>query len=63
VIDVQGRRVLMFGLVRGNYQEMEASGLMPGVTIALLEEALLRWTNETNISAAAWFMQQISRSD
>jgi Uma2 family endonuclease len=63
VIDVQGRRVLMFGLVRGKYQEMEASGLMPGVTIALLEEALLRWTNETNISAAAWFMQQISRSD
>ncbi len=62
VIDVQGRRVLMFGLVRGKYQEMEASGLMPGVTIALLEEALLRWTNETNISAAAWFMQQISRS-
>jgi Uma2 family endonuclease len=63
VIDVQGRRVLMFGLVAGKYQEMETSRLMSGVTIGLLEETIDRWATGTNISAATWFMQQISRSD
>jgi Uma2 family endonuclease len=63
VIDVQGRRMLMFCLVAGKYQEVETSVLMPGVTIALLEETIDRWATGTNISAATWFMQQISRSD
>ncbi len=60
VIDVLGRRVLMFGLVAGKYQEIEASVLMAGVTIALLEETIDRWSKGTNISAAAWFMQTIA---
>jgi Uma2 family endonuclease len=63
VIDVQGRRILMFWLVAGKYQEVETSVLMPGVTIGLLEETIDRWATGTNISAATWFMQQISRSD
>ena len=39
---VQGRRMLMFGLVEGKYQEVETSALMPGVTIALLEATIIR---------------------
>ena len=60
VIDVQGRRVLMFGLVAGKYQEVETSALMPGVTVALLEATITKWVEGTNIAAASWFMKQIS---
>ena len=62
VIDVQGRRVLMFGLVAGKYQEIETSVLMQGVTIVLLEATIDRWVKGTNITAASWFMTQISPS-
>ena len=60
VIDVQGRRVLMFGLVAGKYQEVETSALMPGVTVALLEATITKWVEGTNIAATSWFMKQIS---
>ena len=60
VIDMQGRRVLMFGLIAGKYQEVETSALMPGVTVALLEATIDRWVKDTNIAAASWFMKQIS---
>ena len=60
VIDVQGRRVLMFGLGAEKYQEVETSALMPGVTIALLEATITQWVEVTNNAAASWFTKQIS---
>ena len=62
VIDIQGRRVLMFVLEEMRYQQVEVSTVMIGLTVALLEEALGRWEQEEGIEIGNWFMQQISRS-
>ena len=53
MVNVQGQRVLMFGLVVGKYQEIETSVLMQGVTIALLEATINRWVESTNTTAAS----------
>jgi Uma2 family endonuclease len=60
VIDVQGRRVMVFGLGEdGKYRQCEVSQVLAGVTTGLLEETLGRLAQGTNISAANWFMQQV----
>jgi Uma2 family endonuclease len=59
VINVLGKQVLAFRLVDGRYQQCDTSIALPGLPIALLEEALERLTQGTNISAAGWFMQVI----
>jgi Uma2 family endonuclease len=61
VIDVKGKQVLAFQLTDGKYQPCEISGVLAGLPIALLEETLDRLSEGTNISAASWFMQAISR--
>jgi Uma2 family endonuclease len=59
VINVLGRQVLAFRLVDGRYQQCDTSIALPGLPIALLEEALEQLAQGTNISAAGWFMQAI----
>jgi Uma2 family endonuclease len=60
VIDVQGRRVMIFGLGEdGKYRQCAVSQVLAGVTTGLLEETLGRLALGTNISAANWFMQQV----
>jgi Uma2 family endonuclease len=60
VIDVQGRRVMIFGLGEdGKYRQCAVSQVLAGVTTGLLEETLGRLAQGTNISAASWFMQQV----
>jgi Uma2 family endonuclease len=59
VVDVQGRRVLMFELVAGKYQQVDASFVMPGVTTGLLEEALSQWAAGVGVAIGNWFMAQI----
>ncbi len=60
VIDVQGRRVMIFGLGEsGKYQQCGVSRVLVGVTMGLLEETLGQFVQGTNISAANWFMQQV----
>ncbi|NJR68940.1 MAG: Uma2 family endonuclease [Synechococcales cyanobacterium CRU_2_2] len=60
VIDVQGRRVMIFGLGEsGKYQQCAVSRVLVGVTTGLLEETLGQFVQGTNISAANWFMQQV----
>lgn len=61
VIDVQGKQVLAFRLSEGRYQQCETSGVLVGLPIALLEESLEQLSQGTNISAANWFMQAISK--
>jgi Uma2 family endonuclease len=61
VIDVKGKQVLAFRLTDGIYQQCETSGVLAGLPIALLEETLDRLSEGTNISAASWFVQAISR--
>lgn len=60
VIDIQGRRVLMFVLEGMRYRQVEASTVMVGLTVGLLEEALGRWEQEEGIEIGNWFMPQIS---
>jgi Uma2 family endonuclease len=61
VINIRGRQVLMFHLQRdGHYQQCQQSSLLSGLTVDQLEEALERSINETNISAAGWFMQTLT---
>ena len=60
VINVKGRQVLAFGLQEnGKYQPIETSLNLPGLPIALLEQTLDRLTEESNISAAQWFMKTL----
>ena len=62
VIDIQGKRVLMFTLDGTRYQQVEVSGVMVGLSVKLLNQALERWNQEEGIEIGNWFMQQISQS-
>lgn len=60
VIDVLGRRALAFRLQSdGKYQQCAYSVALNGLPIPLLDQTLERLVEETNISAASWFAQQI----
>jgi Uma2 family endonuclease len=59
VVDVQGRRVLMFELMTGKYQQIDASLVMPGVTTELLKAALEQWAAGNGVAIGNWFMAQI----
>jgi Uma2 family endonuclease len=64
VINVKGRQVLAFGLqANGTYQPIATSTILTGLPIALLEQTLDRLTEETNISAAQWFMKMFLTGD
>jgi Uma2 family endonuclease len=62
VADVKGARVLAFRLDQtGHYQQIEVSGALPGLPMALLSQTLERLVQgEPNGSAAQWFAQQIT---
>ena len=60
VINVKGRQILAFGLQEnGKYQPIETSLTLTELPITLLEQTLDRLTEESNISAAQWFMRSI----
>jgi len=60
VINVRGRQVMAFRLQEnGKYQQCTHSVALAGLPIALLDRTLSRLSEETNISAALWFSQQI----
>ena len=72
VVNVKGRQVLAFGLQEnGKYQPMvfdrpkviETSLALTGLPIALLEQTLDRLTEDTNISAAQWFMGELKNEE
>jgi Uma2 family endonuclease len=61
VIDVAGLRVIAFQLqADGKYQQCDRSIALQGLSIALIEQTLVRLRHETNGTAALWFIQQIS---
>jgi Uma2 family endonuclease len=61
VIDVRGKRVIAFRLQSdGKYQQCAESVALNGLPISLLEQALERLSEGTNISAASWFAQAIA---
>ena len=62
VVDVLGRRVLMFELVDDRYSQMYESRLISGVTTELLEATLDRCMEVGNISAAIWFQKRLAVS-
>ncbi len=60
VIDVKGRRLFGFGLTeRGSYEVIEASRVLAGLPLRLVEQAIERLETETNTAAANWLMQQL----
>jgi Uma2 family endonuclease len=64
VIDVKGSRLFAFGLnATGVYEEIEASQVLTGLPIALIEQTLERLTTETNTAAANWLMQQLQSAN
>jgi hypothetical protein len=63
VVDVQGRRVLMFQLQSGKYQQIQESVMMPKLTVVLLEEVLARWAAGEGVAIGNWFMTYISSDD
>lgn len=63
VVDVQGRRVLMFQLRSGKYQQTQESGVMPKMRVALLEEILARWAAGEGVAIGNWFMAHISSDE
>lgn len=60
VIDVKGSRLFVFGLTEGVYEEIAVSGVLEGLSIALVEQTLERLSHQTNTAAANWLMQQLS---
>lgn len=61
VIDIRGRQVLAFQLREtGSYQLCQFSGVLQGLSIALLEQTVERLATESNTDAALWFAQQIA---
>lgn len=62
VIDILGRRVLVFRLRSdGRYEQRDRSEALSELPIALLEQTLDRLSEGSNISAANWFNQQIAQ--
>jgi Uma2 family endonuclease len=61
VIDIQGKRVLMFALEGPRYQQIQSSSLMAGLTVDMLDEVLGRWGQEEGIDEIGnWFMEKIA---
>lgn len=60
VIDVRGKRVFAFVLEEGQYKACSHSLALAQLPIEKLEQTLIRASQGTNTSAAAWFAQQIT---
>ncbi len=62
VIDVRGSRVFGFVLQEnGKYQLTETSKALEGLPIELLENTIVKLETDSNISAAQWFSQQVTK--
>lgn len=61
IINAKDYKVLAFRLQpNGKYQPIETSVALNRLPISLLEQALNRLTEESNIAAASWFMQALA---
>ncbi|MDJ0702298.1 MAG: Uma2 family endonuclease [Leptolyngbyaceae cyanobacterium MO_188.B28] len=62
VVDVRGQRIFAFSLQpEGKYKVCEQSQVLASLPISLLEETIRQLGKGSNISAAAWFNQQVSK--
>jgi Uma2 family endonuclease len=60
IIDTKAYKIFAFQLQpNGTYEEIESSNILSGLPIMLLQQTLDRLTQDTNITAAQWFMQAI----
>lgn len=57
VVDVRGRRVLMFHLEGKHYVQVAVSEVLPGLTVEVLGEAIDRCLSDGHGAAVAWFMK------
>ncbi|MEL6249713.1 MAG: Uma2 family endonuclease [Cyanobacteria bacterium J06648_16] len=62
VIDVRGQRLFIFMLAdTRQYEPVEQSSVLAGISVELVEQALIRLDSETNTAAANWLMQQLQK--
>lgn len=59
VVDVQNSRIIAFAIVEGNSQQVIQSQVLPGLTMALLEEALRRSRQVDQTQVGTWLLQQM----
>lgn len=58
IIDVQKVEVMAFAVASGGSQQMRQSQVLPGLPIALLEEAFRRCRQTNHGKVSAWLLSQ-----
>lgn len=59
VVDVQNCRIIAFAIAEGESQQIIDSQVLPGLTMALLEEALRRTRQVDQTQVGTWLLQQM----
>lgn len=59
VVDVQNCRIIAFAIVEGESYQITQSQVLPGLTMALLEEALRRTRQVDQTQVGTWLLQQM----
>jgi Uma2 family endonuclease len=58
IIDVKKHQILVFAIEDGSTRQVQESRVLPGLNLAILEEALVRSRTESQSATNAWLMQQ-----
>lgn len=59
VVDVQNAQTIAFAIADGSSKRINQSQVLPGLEMALLEEALRRSRQMDNTQVGAWLLAQI----
>jgi Uma2 family endonuclease len=57
VVDVEGQKVVAFSIESGRSGQIQTSGVLPGLDIAVIEEAVRRSQSENDGAISQWLMQ------
>ena len=58
IVDVQNPQVIAFAVADGGSKRIDESQVLPGLKLALLNEALIRSRNMNQRQVGAWLMEQ-----
>jgi Uma2 family endonuclease len=58
IVDVQNPQVIVFAVADGGSKRIDESQVLPGLKVALLNEALIRSRNMNQRQVGAWLMEQ-----
>jgi Uma2 family endonuclease len=57
VVDVEGQKVVAFSIESGRSGQIQTSGVLPGLDISVIEEAVRRSQSENDGAIAQWLMK------